>query len=317
MKTMRKTVIRLLAALLGLCLVGTAALAEQTAVINTKGKPDWPFGLYRVALRKSDTTNSDMLFRYYSGTEVQVLSKAANGFAKVRIGSMEGFMMDKYLSYGDEAKQISIGSHYGQVDLPKQEAVLTIYERPTSESPAVATAENSRYLTILGVGDIWHHVRLYEGGEGFVLSRYLTETDTLRKGVLKSKKNSRIALYDAPDKDAKSLGKYYPGVELVFLFSPHTEEGWRKVRIGNTVGYVNGDNVSGISGETVLASSVPEKKVQTKSGSLPLRTGTSTTSTTLAEYANGTKVRELGTIGDWSHVLVDGYDGYMQTKFLK
>lgn len=71
---------------------GGTALAEQILVVANPDPED------RLHLRVSTSTTSASLGKYYNGTQVVVLKTYANGWAKVQIGPLDGYMMTQYLS---------------------------------------------------------------------------------------------------------------------------------------------------------------------------------------------------------------------------
>ena len=136
---------RWLCVLLGilLCgLLGSTALAERLWVVTNPNPED------RLHLRVSPSQNASSLGRYYNGTQVDVLKTYADGWAKVQIGPLSGYMMTRYLSDENQASAMPIveGSWQGTV----------LYALPdiTSTSQQIY----SRCMSIMGFSDGWCHV---------------------------------------------------------------------------------------------------------------------------------------------------------------
>ena len=81
---------------------GGTALAEQILVVANPDPED------RLHLRVSTSTTSASLGKYYNGTQVVVLKTYANGWAKVQIGPLDGYMMTQYLSDEKQASAMPL-----------------------------------------------------------------------------------------------------------------------------------------------------------------------------------------------------------------
>lgn len=70
--------------------------AGSTVVVNNPDSTD------RLNLRTQPSEDAPTLGKYYNGTYVQVLSDASDGWVKVRVFDLEGYMMAKFLVPQDQ-----------------------------------------------------------------------------------------------------------------------------------------------------------------------------------------------------------------------
>ncbi len=131
----------------------------------------------------------------------------------------------------------------------------------------------------------------------------------------------RLNLRVAPDKNSRSLGKYYNGVQVVIngaIEKNDKGEEWVKVSVCGLQGYMDNSFLN-YEAEKDPASAMPVMKVHNTNpvGNLHLRSAQSTDSASLGLYDNGTKVILMGFTGEWAHVIVNGQTGFMMAKYLK
>lgn len=156
---MKKRFIGLLILWILLC---THASAEWATVCN-------PNPSDRLNLRAEASSEAISYGKYYSGTQVQILSRAQNGWYRVRIGTgngvcdVEGYMMAKYLAVGSAAVQdarprVTLSDSSGSVVL-----------RDFYTGSCVGKVRSGTSVTVLGVGTKYLHVLTDSGECGMVL----------------------------------------------------------------------------------------------------------------------------------------------------
>lgn len=291
---------RWLCVLLGilLCgLLGSTALAERLWVVTNPNPED------RLHLRVSPSQNASSLGRYYNGTQVDVLKTYADGWAKVQIGPLSGYMMTRYLSDENQASAMPIveGSWQGTV----------LYALPdiTSTSQQIY----SRCMSIMGFSDAWCHVYI-PGLEvtGFVhasLDSLLNDNAVVKSWAWVDNPNSedRLNLREKPSTSAASLGKYYNGVRVDIL--ELAEDGWVKVRIGElAAGYMQAKYLSAYhiseAMPTVFATKSQQLRLEPRSSSQAME----------ASVDAGMGMTVLAVHGAWYHVRMENLDGYVQAS---
>lgn len=118
----------------------------------------------RVHLRAAPREDAVSLGKYYNGTPIRVLERGAQ-WTHVSIFGVEGYMMTKYLAFGDDVCLPDNGL-YRQV---LNEESTEIYEWP-DRNTAHTTIHAKRGIMILAVvGDDWYHVwDIREGKAGYL-----------------------------------------------------------------------------------------------------------------------------------------------------
>lgn len=148
--------------LLSTCILPSFALA-QSAVVDNGSDPD-----SRLNMRKEPSADSASLGKFYSGTEVEILSDAGDGWSQVSIGggqnSLDGYMMSDYLSTDGEGVidatfDMEVVSPYGT-----QSVVLR--SKPSDSFDAVAMLEVGEAVRVIGVSGNFYYVQMDDDSVG-------------------------------------------------------------------------------------------------------------------------------------------------------
>ena len=322
----------------------------RIAIVNNPNPAD------RLNLRKTANKNAASLGKYYNGVVAAILSDEQTNWLKVRIGNLEGYIESQYLAI--DAQIGSIASAKPTVKVSNSSGRLNLREKQSQSSKSLGLYNNGTSLEVLGLTESWCHVQV-DGKVGFMMANYLSpklkytasertpdsdnNTDNTTGGswsgptgkhqvaewtikivdylgvVNNLDPNDRLHLRVAPDKNAKSLGKYYNGVRVVIMGESDGE--WTKVGIGNLEGYMMTEFlvIGEVPGQEKPASAMPIMVVNNPNaaGNLLLREKQSVNSASLGVYKNGTEIILMGFNGEWAHVIVDGKMGFMQGKYLK
>ena len=146
-----------------LCLLAAAAAAAAygTAVIDAGNST-------KVHLRAEATTKSDSLGLYFTGTEVQCWTDPERTWVRVSLGTQEGYMMSRYLRWGDEADDVIARQPAGWVSAPNYANLRT---GPSTEYQIAGRAYGGDRVTILGeTVEHWYYVDL-NGTRGFISAK--------------------------------------------------------------------------------------------------------------------------------------------------
>ena len=154
---MRKRCFLLVCALL---LLPAFALA-QSAVIDNGSDPG-----SRLNLRSAPSRDAQTLGRFVSGTRVEILSDAGDGWSQVRIGggqnAVTGYMMTQYLkstSSVDARESRQVTSPYGT-----QSVVLR--NQPSNSYDAVTMLMVGETVTVIGVSEDFCFVQTGDSSVG-------------------------------------------------------------------------------------------------------------------------------------------------------
>lgn len=289
--------------------------AETTAVVNNPDPDD------RLNLRTRPSEDAPTLGKYYNGTFVEVLKDGKDGWMKVRIFTLEGYMMAKFLVAPD---QIPIGAATIPAVKIKNTggAGLNLRKAQSMNSASLGLYKNGQTVRVFGLSETWCHVQTEDGKVGFMLREQLSpvpqyhkeSTATAQDGfgtVHNPNPQDRLHLRTEPSERAPSLGKYYNGVAVTLLGD--VKDGWVKVQIGNLKGFMNAEFLETGRNQQAVASAMPYVTVSNAGGTgLHLRETQSTSSKSRGLLNNGSTVLVYGVGETWCHVEApDGKVGFM------
>ncbi len=125
----------------------------------------------RLNLRSGPSGSSPSLGKYYAGTIVRQQEEPRNGYMKVKIGHIIGYMATDYLAYG---------LYTPSAELPELRVTAAqgaaIHKLPEAGSEVVKTAPQDAVVTVLSVrDDPWVQI-VYEGETGYTRGTTLSET---------------------------------------------------------------------------------------------------------------------------------------------
>lgn len=300
---------------------GTSMMASGTvAVVNNPDSSD------RLNLRTEPNENAPTLGKYYNGTYLDVLSDEKDGWVKVRIFELEGYMMAKFLVYPE---QLEIGaSTVPTVTIDNAGGTgLNLRKEQSLNSASLGLYGNGATVRVFGVSQTWCHVQTEDGKVGFMLRErlspvleYQKSSDAVQisRSATVDNPNSidRLNLRTQPSQDAPTLGKYYSGTVVEVL--ENDQNGWTKVRCYNLEGYMMTKYLAFGQEQSKVGHAMPYVTVENAGGTgLNLRQSQSTTSTSLGLYPNGSTVCVFGVSETWCHVQTeDGNVGFMLRESL-
>ena len=158
-----------LAVLLMMLMMTVPAMAmAYGAVVDNGSDP-----ASRLNMRSEPSRDAAAIGKFVSGTQVEVLGDAGDGWAQVRIGgrrgSVTGYMMASYLKSSsaiDAREQRKVASPYGT-----QSVVLR--NRPSNSYDAVAMLMVGETVTVIGVSGDFCFVQLGDSSVGCLLGSEL------------------------------------------------------------------------------------------------------------------------------------------------
>ena len=134
--------------------------------MNTEGwaTPYSPNYNDRVHLRAAPREDAVSLGKYYNGTPIRVLEQGAQ-WTHVSIFGVEGYMMTKYLVFGDDVSLADNGLYRQRLNEERAE----IYEWPDRSTPHTTIRAKRGIMILAVVGDDWYHVwDIREGKAGYL-----------------------------------------------------------------------------------------------------------------------------------------------------
>ena len=126
----------------------------------------------RLHLRERADKRSRSQGKYYTGTPVEILSVEGD-WVRLAIGGQRGFMMKRYLTFGQPGSALKLDLS-ALPQLSPKDAILKAYQQPQSGSYTTRWQDSS--MRVIGIiGDEWYHVWFPATGEyGFVRQSDLT-----------------------------------------------------------------------------------------------------------------------------------------------
>lgn len=146
-------------------LTGSYYDGYATAVVNNPDPTD------RLNLRTEKSVRSASLGKYYNGCVAAILEKGNDGWSKVRIGNVDGYMRNEFLDFERGTKDVTAALPETIVKNLSGEGA-NLRKRATTGSEALALYPNGTKAQVLGLTESWCHVQI-NGMTGFIMTKYL------------------------------------------------------------------------------------------------------------------------------------------------
>lgn len=266
-------------------------------------------------------TYEQILGFYYEGCR-----RVRYAFTHTILSSVESGGNDTIVNTEPPADITTGGGYTAAVRLSGVNDRLAIRSGASENASVLTSVVNGGLVTVLARGDSWTLVRL---GQivGYAPTSALrfdgtpptssSETPSTISQWATVQCNGTLNLRTSPSLSA-GVQASIPNGAVLCVF--RTENGWANVQYGASVGWASMDflrmsssypmQITG-QGSTPAVVNIPGG-----SGTVNLRETASTTSRVLAAIRHGSPVTVLANDGSWCYVQVDGYEGYMMTKFL-
>lgn len=141
---------------------------SQIAMINNTNQEA------KLFLRTRPDMESSTIGRYNNGVIASLLERTNDEWTKVRIGEAEGYMLQKYLLYGDDIIHANVPTLYRSIHNIAEDQTLPMYAEPNVNANITLQLAYGETMQILGtIDDQWSHVMLDCGVYGYVKTVYL------------------------------------------------------------------------------------------------------------------------------------------------
>ena len=193
---------------------------------------------------------------------------------------------------------------------------VNLRQQPTQYSTKLGSYAKGSWMTITGESGNWYYVTAPDGKTGYMSKNYVQVATSLYAAVAEvanPKASSFLNLRAAPSYSAKVLGIYYNTAPAVLL---DYANGWYHVRVGSTEGYFREEYLV-MQGSAVAYSSTLATIVTPNNTGLNLRTGPGMGYPSMRQFSGGTYVMVLQEGTGWWKVSVGGYEGFMNSDFLR
>lgn len=185
----RIIVLCLMICLLALSIPGYAA--DEDAVLGVVNCKSW------VSLREEPSTSAKRLAKLPKGALVIYISSEENGFTFVRYGTLEGYVLARYLETQSLAMVVGNCSSY-----------VTLRKSASTSAKAITKIKKGTLVLRVDDADNGFFRVCYNGKYGYVLSKYLLRAET-KHGVDKRvvECQSYISLRELPSVKSDRLAK--------------------------------------------------------------------------------------------------------------
>ena len=191
--------------------------------------------------------------------------------------------------------------------------MLNLRQEPSLTAKVLKQYPTGTWMTVLSEEGEWSKVEV--GGQtGYVMSKYLRETDASSTLYVRTNTGRGLNLRDEPSLEGNIITSVKPGTAVTVLTHGKT---WHKVSVNGQTGYMKAEYLT--ASQNSGSSSTQKTGTVKNPGAnqvLLLRETASTDARVLGHFRNGTQVVILGESGSFYKVSVGGKTGYMMKKYI-
>ena len=197
-------------------------------------------------LRRGEGTQYSVIKTLKTGDLVTVVSDHGE-WAKVKVGSVTGFCSAKYLKKSNTSQSNNLNTLSETYYVYNADYVNVRTGASTSTPVYTILAKNTEVKVVEKRKDGWYKI-IIGNKNYYILSTYLTKTKPVSQGnTLTNQTTSNKYYVDTYSLNVrKGAGTSYPIIQKVYRGSEvnvveKRKDGWSKIAIGNTYGYVSSD----------------------------------------------------------------------------
>ncbi|WP_144497156.1 C40 family peptidase [Bacillus toyonensis] len=203
-------------------------------------------------------------------------------------------------------------------------SVLHVRAGSSTSHDIISRVYNGQSLDVIGEENGWFKIN-HNGKTGFVSGEFVSKNGASNSNVSTTGGKNKVTadvlrVRTAPNTSSSVSGRVYEGQTLNVIGQ---ENGWVKINHNGQTGYVSGQFVSGVSANTGATNDTNQQTVQPASGnytvnvsSLRVRTGPSTSHTTIASITKGQVVQVVGEVQDWFKINYAGQAAYISKDYV-
>lgn len=265
-------------------------------------------------LRSAPNASATVTATVFDGVEVQVTGEQG-GFLQVQFGNLSGWMEGQYVLRGsDRASRWTEGGMRAQVYLYNGATSRDVYAGDDGQQ-VIGQVQKGELVFLQAIPENKNYVQvLYDDGKtGWMRLKEVCMTDNMTSALVRSDDvTKRLNLRVSPSKSALSLGKYYAGTSVTFLYTTTEAKGWAYVGIEGKCGWVMTEYLDyswEADGGTMAP---PLATVRKNRSALYMDSVDGVAQGISCTYDKGTKAEVLGIDHKLAHVrMQDGRSGYM------
>ena len=190
-----------------------------------------------VRLRSGPGVQYNAIASYAPGTKCTVLAKSGE-FSQIRIGSITGYMMTRYLTATDPGTGGGETVLYDVYVTSSNGARVNLRSSPSKGNNVIGCYEVGTKGGMISPGTAWSQISI-DGKKGYMMTQYLTttkpETVVPSGSYVISYNGKSVNLRNGAGFSYPIISSYAPGTALTVLTSGTD---WSFVRINGTYGYM-------------------------------------------------------------------------------
>ena len=207
-------------------------------------------------------------------------------------------------------------------------SVLHVRAGSSTSHDIISRVYNGQTLNVIGEENGWFKIN-HNGQTGYVSGEFVSKNGANTNNNVSTGGNNKVTadvlrVRTAPNTSSSVSGRVYEGQTLNVIGQ---ENGWVKINHNGQVGYVSGEFVSGVSSNAGSSNNNTnnnnQESVKPASGnytvnvsSLRVRTGPSTSHTTIGSVKKGQVVQVVGEVQDWFKINYAGQTAYLSKDYV-
>lgn len=203
-------------------------------------------------------------------------------------------------------------------------SVLHVRAGSSTSHDIISRVYNGQSLNVIGEENGWFKIN-HNGKTGYVSGEFVSKNGKKTNNNVSTGGNNKVTadvlrVRTAPNTSSSVSGRVYEGQTLNVIGQ---ENGWVKINHNGQVGYVSGEFVSGVSSNAGSSNNNTNNTVKPASGnytvnvsSLRVRTGPSTSHTTIGSVKKGQVVQVVGEVQDWFKINYAGQTAYLSKDYV-
>ena len=308
---MKRFLSLVLAMLIAITMLIIPASAENYATAVVKG--GW------LRLRAEASASSETISAYFTGTQVTIIGTSGEWYYVLTPDGHYGFMNSNYLTVTGSSSGSTTTESTAYIYAANGKPVR-MRSGPSTDYGVVASYSVGTQVKVLISGADWSKIRVGTR-TGYIMSKFLSVTNITPStpsssytAYVTASNGKPVRMRTGAGTNYSVISTYNVGTQVKVLISGAD---WSKIRVGTRTGYI----MSKFLSVTNITPSTPSSSYTayvTASNGKPvrMRTGAGTNYSVISTYNVGTQVTVLEYGKTWCRIRVNGYTGYMMTKFL-
>lgn len=188
---------------------------------------------------------------------------------------------------------------------------LNLREYPSTGSRSLAKYDSGTWVRLVEPANsgAWWSVRTMDGRSGYMSTAYLDQANGVHQGTVRYANGGYVNLRSGPSLDTSVVMRVTCG-STVYIQDNSYE--WNSVYV-----LVNGSAIYGYMHDSFIDAGTTTATVTTRNGGkVNVRSGPSSSYSSVGKLASGTRVTVLKKGNGWYHIAANGLTGFMSTQYL-